>query len=142
MMGIFLDTGFFLALVDSKDSHHNRATEFLDILATGKYGQIHTSNFVMSETMTIVSARTDNNPIALEEIKDIFIGETNFFLIMQSTKELEKKTIELFLKINKDNRKERVSFVDCSNIEFCERFAIENILSFDKHFDGWVNRIY
>ena len=117
-------------------------TEFLDILASGKYGQIITSNLVMSETMTLVSARTNNNPIALEDVKNLFFGETNFFLKMQSTSEIEKQIAELFCKINKGNTKDRVSFVDCSNIEFCKHYRIENILSFDKHFDGWLNRVY
>jgi len=140
-MGIFLDTGFYIGLIDPTDSHYKRSIELLIDLKSGKYGQIFTSNFIMAESATIVASTTKNNSIAINEIKKIFTGDERIAIILRANEELEKESWELFQKLNKKENKV-ISYVDCTNILFCQKYLLNFILSFDAHYDGWVNRIF
>mgnify|MGYP006308320829 CR=1 FL=1 len=139
-MGIFLDTGFYMALVDKNDPHYKKSLELLKTLKTGKYGQILTSILVISETLTLVSVRTKNNTKALNNVRELLVGRKRFALILRTNPEIEQKTMDLFVKRN-STAEDTMSYVDCSNIEFCKHNGLEYILSFDSHFDGWLKRI-
>jgi len=141
-MAIFIDTGFFLGLVDPTDSYYNRSEELLKILKTGKYGQIFTSTYIIAETLTLVAVRTKNNSIALREIEEFFNGNKKIARILRPDEQIENETLKLFLKINKKQKSKTVSFVDCSNIVFCKKRAIDNILAYDRHFDAWLTRLF
>ncbi len=141
-MAIFLDTGFFLGLVDPNDEFYDRSADLLKLLKSGKYGQIFTSTYVIAETCTLVSIRTKNNPIALKEINDLLKGDKQIASVLRPNDQLESDTMNLFIKINERSKKRPVSFVDCSNIVFCKNRGIDNILTYDKHFDGWLTRLY
>jgi len=140
-MGIFIDSCFYMALVDQNDSNYERSIELLETLKTGKYGQIITSIFVLSETLTLVSARTKNHPIALKEVRDLLKGKKKFASILNPTSGIMEKTFKFFFKVNQVGKR-TISYVDCSNIQFCKARQLEFILSFDRHFDGWIKRIY
>ncbi|MHA1672466.1 MAG: type II toxin-antitoxin system VapC family toxin [Promethearchaeota archaeon] len=140
-MAIFLDSGFYLGLINPKDQFYLRSIELLHDLQSGKFGRIYTSIYVMGETATLVGVRTHNNSIILEGIYNYFSGETQIGLLFRSSKEIEDEAWKLFLKINNDSKKKTVSFVDCSNIIFCRERNIEHILSFDSYFDSWISRI-
>ena len=141
-MAIFLDTGFFLGLVNPNDSYYKRSAELLKILKTGKYGQIFTSTYILAETLTLVAVRTKNNSIVLKEIDEFFKGDKQIARILRPDDQIENETLKLFLKINKNPKKKIVSFVDCSNIIFCRKRAIGNILAYDRHFDAWLTRLF
>ncbi len=141
-MAIFLDTGFFLGLVYPNDPYYKRSEELLNILKTGKFGQIFTSTYIIAETLTLVAVRTKNNSVVLKEIEDFFKGSKQIARILRPDEKIESETLKLFLKINKNPKKKIVSFVDCSNIIFCRKRAIENILAYDRHFDPWLTRVY
>ena len=141
-MAIFLDTGFFLGLVYPSDPYYKRSEELLKILKTGKYGQIFTSTYIIAETLTLVAVRTKNNSVVLEEIEDFFKGSKQIARILRPDDQIESETLKIFLKINKNPKKKIVSFVDCSNIIFCRKRAIENILAYDRHLDPWLTRVF
>ena len=74
-MGIFLDTGFYYALLSKKDKNHKRAREILKEVAEGLYGRICTSNFVFDESMTLINVRTNGNrKDLLEKMSSLFLG--------------------------------------------------------------------
>ncbi|MHA1380449.1 MAG: type II toxin-antitoxin system VapC family toxin [Candidatus Helarchaeota archaeon] len=145
-MGIFLDTGFYLGLIHPKDVNHERSKQLLDELKTGKFGQIYTSNLIMTESVTLVAIRTKKHPKAMKRIKELFIDDFQIAILLRSDLEIEKKTWEIFLKINKETntveKSKTISFTDCSNISLCRHYNIDNIISFDSHFDGWLTRIF
>ena len=140
-MGLFLDSGFYLALINPQDRFYDRAGLLMNQIKSGKFGRIYTSVFVMSETATLVGVRTHNNPKILKGLYSLFIGENKIAVYYRSSKIIEEKAWHLYLKINMNPQKKTVSFVDCTNIIFCQKYQLENILSFDSHFDGWINRI-
>ncbi len=141
-MAIFLDTGFFIGLVNPKDTHYKRSAELLNLLKTGKYGQIFTSTYILAETLTLVGVRTRNNSIAFKEVDDFFKGDKKIARILRPDDQIENDTLKLFLKVNKQSKTKTVSFVDCSNIIFCRKRAIDNILAYDRHFNAWLSRLF
>ena len=141
-MAIFLDTGFYIGLIDPNDKHYVRSLELLKIIQTGKYGQIYTSTLVMAESATLIGIRTKKHPKAMKTIQNYFIGLDKIAIILRFNEEHEKDTWITFHKINKTIKNKIVSFVDCTNIVLCKHYTIENILAYDGHFDGWLTRIF
>jgi len=141
-MAIFLDTGFFLGLVYPSDHYYNRSEELLRILKTGKYGQIFTSTYIIAETLTLVAVRSKNNSIVLKEMDEFFKGDKQIAKILRPDEQIESESLKLLLKVNTNPKKKTVSFVDCSNIIFCRKYSIGNILAYDRHFDAWLTRLF
>lgn len=145
MTAIFLDSSFYIALVNPRDKHAARAKKVLKDLFSGKYKQAYTSSFVMSETGTAIGSRNPEEPSNyIVRIKELFIGENKLAAILPSDNEIESSTWEFMIKVNRNtkNRKDLVSWVDCSNIIFCKRFKINYIAAFDHHFDPYLRRIH
>ena len=145
-MGIFLDTGFYLGLIHKKDQHYARSQQILIDIRSGIYGQLYTSPFIMAEAASLVAIRTHKNPSALQKIQELFTGDLTFATSLKITELILTKTWKFFIDMNvseksKDKRK-FLSFVDCSNIIFCQEHQIENILAFDGDFYGWLNVIH
>lgn len=144
-MGIFLDTGFYMGLMNEKDVNYNSAQEILDKINTGYYGEIYTSWFVMMESATLVAIRTLQNEMAIEKIRSIFIGDLKLALFLEFTPKIMTDTWDLFTKANRLNsppsKKKILSLVDASNIIFCKSHGIENIVAFDGDFQGWLTQI-
>ena len=46
------------------------------------------------------------------------------------------------ININKKKSEKIMSFVDVSSIILCKTHQIDKIVSFDSHFDGFLERIY
>ena len=55
-MRVFLDTGAFLALADADDDYHAAATSVFPTLLRSR-ARLLTSNFVLSETYTLVRSK-------------------------------------------------------------------------------------
>jgi predicted nucleic acid-binding protein len=140
-MGIFLDTGFYMGLIDPTDDHYNRSLEILSELQTGKFGQIFTSSFVMAESATLVASRTKKDPQAIREIRNFFIGNEQIALILRANEEIESDAWVIFQKLNLRIKNKVVSYIDCTNIAFCKKYLLDNILSFDPHYNSWLTRI-
>ncbi|WP_457557936.1 type II toxin-antitoxin system VapC family toxin [Candidatus Harpocratesius sp.] len=143
-MAIFLDTGFYLGLIHSKDPNFKRAQELLIEIQKGKLGQIYSSMLIMAETATLVAVRTHKNPRAMEKIRSLFTGDLQIATIQPITETIEKKTWDIFLKANsgEDSSKKKIlSYIDSSNIALCKEHGIKYILAFDGDFKGWLEVI-
>jgi len=143
-VAIFLDTGFYLGLIHSKDHNFNRAQELLIEIQTGKFGQIYSSMMIMAETATIVAVRTQKNPKSLKKARDLFIGDLQIATLLPLTETTERKTWDIFIKANstkESSKKKILSFIDSSNIVLCKEHGIKDILAFDGDFKGWLEVI-
>ena len=74
------------------DPYYKRSEELLNILKTGKYGQIFTSTYIIAETLTLVAIRTKNNSVVLKEIEDFFIGGKQIARILRPDEQIESET--------------------------------------------------
>lgn len=142
-MAILLDTNFYLGLVHPKDPNASRAREILELLSEGSYGLLYTTNYVISESCTLVAVRTKNNKDAFNNLQSLFWGDNCIANVLFSDKELVSKTWILFKKMNKPNFKKFkiVSFVDTNLIITAQNHNIDYIVSVDDHFDNFLTRI-
>ena len=120
---LFVDTGAWYALVDSKDPDHNSAADFI---RAGNFPLV-TTNFVFDETVTLIRSRLGLR-IAAEfgrKLKD-----SGFVTLSAINYADEERAWEIFLKY-KDND---FSYTDCTSFAFMERLRIAAAFSFDSHF--------
>ena len=143
-IAVFLDTGFYLGLCHPKDKHAKNCDKILKILSQGDHGLLYTSSFIISEATTLVAIRTNSHIKILEFLGKYLWGKEKIATILPFDSELERQTWELFKKINTTDLKDKnpMSFVDISSVILCKHHQIDKIVSFDSHFDRFLERIY
>ena len=143
ILGVFLDTGFFLGICHPSDNYNNKSNDLFIKISTGKFGLIYTSPLVISEAATLLLIRTHNNQGLLHDFYDLLYGKDKFIRILPWSKEIEQKTWAFFkTKNNKaKSKKEFMSFVDASNVVYCREYKIDNIIAFDGDFDNFLIRL-
>src|SRR4030042_929435 len=127
---IFLDSSFYIALVNPKDGHYDRSASLLNEIKLGSYGTPYTSNYIMAESAIVTAVRTNKNQDAIEGIRSIFMGENVIATLLRSHEELEKRSWDLFCKVNLPEQNQPMSYVDCTNVVFSQHYHIGSILSF------------
>jgi predicted nucleic acid-binding protein len=143
-MGAFLDTGFYLGLSHPKDRYAEISGKMLNELATGNYGVLYTSYFIVNEVTTLAAIRSNNNVKVLNHLEKLLWGNEKIASILPFDNIFEFETWQLFKKVNTIDLKGKkpMSFTDISSIILCNHHQIEYIVSFDSHFDGFLQRIY
>lgn len=143
-MEIFIDSCFYLGLVHPKDQNSRRSDEILEEINLGKYGLIYTSKLVVQETITLVGARTLGSSAALDNLWNLIWGKDKIAQLLTINQEIEKKSWELFRKVNTDIKMKNqiMSYVDVSSVILANHNKIKKIISFDGHFDKFLIRIY
>ena len=123
----FVDTSFWFALASSKDSHHSRAVE---LLRASQGRPLATSNFVLSETITLIRARKGH---ALAVAFGNQLQRDGRIRIHRITEEDEREAWRLFQRHNT----QEFSFVDCTSFAVMHRLSVRQALSFDGDF-SWM----
>jgi uncharacterized protein len=103
----FIDTGFWIALIDNKDDNHEITINNLQTILNNF--QLYTSDFIIFETLTYLNCSVKNHALALEFLKKI--TEDQFIIIIDIGTEIKSKSMEIF----NDHSDKRLSFVDCSS---------------------------
>ena len=135
-MVVFLDTGFILAIRNSDDNNHVKATDIMKECLSGKFGRIIVSNFVFDESVTLTLVRTHNKNLVKDIGNYIFNSPRINLLHLSETEFLA--TWELFLKYFE----KRLSFTDCSILVMTKLFESNvYIATFDNHFKGLITVI-
>lgn len=138
---IFLDSSFYIALVNANDGHYDRSADLLNEIKVGSYGSPYTSNYIMAESAIVAAVRTNKNQEAIEGIRSFFMGENVIATMLRSNEELENNSWDLFCKVNVSKRDQPMSYVDCTNVVFAQHYHIGMIISFDAHFEGWLKQV-
>ena len=139
-MTTILDTSFIFALREKKDKNHQRSLEIFNSLEGLDKKELITNIFIVSETYTLMNARTHNNKAAIQDLDSLFWGEDNFFKIHHFSQE---ENIQISYILNKYSTSKKIlSFVDASIIYLCNLLGYQSVISFDKHFDGILKRIH
>ena len=123
MKRVFVDTGAWYALVDKKDPDHEKAASFIRANAF----PLITSNFIFSETVTLIRMRLGWT-IAADFGKKL--RESGFVSLVSLKDEDEARAWEIFLKYKDKD----FSYTDCTSFAFMERLRIDTAFSFDSHF--------
>ena len=121
---IFLDTNYLVSYYIPTEEHHERALEIYQEIDGRK--QI-ISNSIIAETINILHNKIKVYP---EEIERIYKDLNNKFTVLEDHT-LFDKTVTRVLK-----DKKRLSFFDNLYIVLMEELRINEIVSFDKHFNN------
>lgn len=126
-MNIFVDTWGWLALADPHDAHHAQATEYYEEFSGSGVGVL-TSNFVLTETFTLVFRRRPYSEAM----------RFSSALLQSSVIQVEAVTESRFLKAfelrKRFSDKPRISFTDLSSMAIMIELNITDILTGDAHF--------
>jgi predicted nucleic acid-binding protein len=122
---VFLDTGTFLALADKDDKYHSAATPVYVELLQAK-AQLLTSNFVLSETHTLIRFKVGHSTtidfmksFAQTGIKILRVGEA-----------IEQTAKMIFARYEDKD----FSFVDCTSFALIDHYRLDHAFAFDSHF--------
>ncbi len=131
----FIDTGAFLARYLQRDQFHDRALEAWQELENAVSEDCFTSNFVLDETFTLLGRHADYR-FAADRAGHILASQT--LRILRPDSDDEFLAIELFEKY----ADQRVSFTDCVSFVLINRYRLDRVFSFDRHFERAGFRIW
>lgn len=121
---MFVDTGAWYAVADASDRHHDEAKRFY--LEHAAQGRLITSDLVVSETWTLVSAHLGRRA-ALRFWETMRVTRTPIVT-------LEPVDLEAAWRIVHAFRDQDFSFTDCTSFAVMERLGIDEAFAFDAHF--------
>ena len=126
MNGVFLDTSYFKALIDSLDDFHTVAIGvFADL--EKEEAELVTSNFVVDESLTLLRVKCGLD--AAIKFRDILNAGAPTLTIFRVTADDEALAWTWFIK-----RWKHLSFTDCVWFAVMERLGIRRAAAFDRHF--------
>jgi uncharacterized protein len=134
-LGIFIDTGGFVATRNEDDENFNSAKKMMKSILLNEYGAIYTSDYVFDEAITIAYIRTQDKKFSID--LGHFILKSKKIKFIFTTIEDFNASWDLFLKY----KDKRLSFTDCTILSIMNRLDIEYIFSYDSHFDGLKKRL-
>ena len=123
---IFIDTGVFLARYLERDQYYQEAAHVWQQLGRER-PRLFTSNFVLDETVTLLSRRS-SYPFAASKARTIFTS--NAFTILRPSIQDELASLELFEKY----ADQKISFTDCVSFTLMHKVGLKQAFTFDKHF--------
>ena len=136
-MGLFIDSSFFIALINTRDKYHPKAISLLKSIS--HLGTRYTSDYVLDEVITTLWKTTHDKKIVRNAYTMINEKEKFVKLI-----KITKDTIEdAWKKWNKNATwpKKPLSFTDCTILATMEEYSISYILTFDNEFEGLIEVI-
>ena len=122
---VFVDSSFWIALLDSKDSHFESAKEIFAKLC-GKYEAV-SSEFVVFETITYLNCSLKQHDLAVRFLESI---HSSGMVIMPIDSNVRDNAMAIF----KQYTDKPFSFTDCTSFELMRREDIQLCAGFDKHF--------
>lgn len=125
---IFVDTSAWLALADAHDRFHNSAREFQRRIVRGEFGKQVTSNYVMTETITIVRRRLGLAPAVALANAVRAGGETVLFWVEPVH---HQEAMDLM-----ESRADKTwSLTDCTSFVLMRSLNIRDAFAFDQDFE-------
>lgn len=121
---IFIDSSFYLSLLKSRDSNHEKAATQWRSLPDD--AQKMTSQAIVGEVLTVGSQRHDRQ-LTIAFVEEIRNGNT---IIVLETAPLVARAWEIFKRVTKKD----VSWVDCYSLAIIEAYKIPTVFTFDKDF--------
>ena len=134
-MAIIVDTSGIIATRNKDDADHEAAVDLMRALLQRKHGDAFITDYIFDEAVTIALVRTKNPEFAMDVGN--FILNTKRITKIHTTQGDFQEAWSLF----QDFIEKKLSFTDCTIIAIARRLGVENIFTFDSHFDGILNRI-
>jgi predicted nucleic acid-binding protein len=124
MEKVFIDTGFWISMIDSKDENHEMAKKIIPKFSN--YILI-TSDFIIFETITYLNCSLKRHDLAIH-----FLDKMNskYFNIVKVDELIKKESLELL----KSHTDKDFSFTDCTSFVIMNQLKIQFYLGYDSHF--------
>jgi len=124
-MNIFIDTAAFLAVLNGNDQNHPAAKKaWTEILSSGS--NLFSSNYVILETTTMLQHRFGIDALRMFESDILPVVE-----IIWVDLTIHKQGMSALLVANRRN----LSLVDCTSFEIIRQFGMDEVFTFDRHFN-------
>ena len=123
---VFLDTGFFKALVDSDDDFHSQAERLWQRFMQ-KGDRLITSNFIVDEALTVIRIKCSLEKAV--KFRDLLAENSQVIRVVRITVADEGGAWKWFVK-----HWSGLSFIDCVSFSLMERLGIKRAAAFDEHF--------
>lgn len=137
-MSVFVDTGVFYALQNTRARHHAEARVSLAVTNTGRYGRPHTSDYVFDEAVTLVRSHRGYSEAKTVGDRILGVGEyPDAYDLFTVTERDFENALDIF----ETYRDHPLSFTDASTIALMDVHDIDYLLSFDSDFDGLIDRL-
>jgi predicted nucleic acid-binding protein len=123
---IFLDSSFIISFQVEEDSNHSSAVRVMHDIVGGKYGRPFLSDYIFSETVTVIFSKTKSLQKAVktgEEMKNSY-----------DIRRVDESSLEGAWGIFKKQTGTRFSFADCTTIRLLLETGVKNIATFDGEF--------
>lgn len=131
-MAIFFDTGFFIALKNTRDIHHFEAQHSMRDFLTQKYGRLYSSTFIFDELVTLALSRLHNPSFAIN-LGKYLLNSPRITLLSISIEDFQKSWL-FFQKFASKG----LSFTDCTILVQCQRLDCQYLATYDSHFHGLI----
>lgn len=135
MTRLFLDTGVLVASVAPRDAHHEAAWRILDRVAAGEWSSVHTSDYVVAESMNFI-ARKVKSKGAAEALADHVFGSTRGPAVVTSVLRIHSGRFATAAASFRKHFDEGLSFTDWTSLVVMEDERIGQIATFDRGFAG------
>ena len=122
---IFVDTGFWIALIDRRDTHHLLAKSALESLL--KCYHVYLSDFVLFETITYLNCSIKRHDLAVRFLKKTKQPTLSMLVVDEIIK---NEALNLFEKYSDKN----LSLTDCTSFVLMNHQHIQRYAGFDNHF--------
>jgi predicted nucleic acid-binding protein len=126
MRKIFLDTSYLQALADSRDNLHELA-----ITMTARLGKFRgiTSEMILTELLNALSGRGDYLRQSAINLTNDLRNDSTIEIIPQTSEQFEQAFDFYQRRLDKG-----YSLTDCASMQIMRQLEINEILTFDKHF--------
>lgn len=138
-MSVLVDTGVIVAALNQRAPDHHQAKNGLDAAFSGRYGRVFTTDYVFDEVVTLALKKTRSHETAMVMANTLLgrDGSPRLFDMLMMTGAVFREAVDVFGKYTD----QALSFTDATTIAFMRRRGIDQVLSFDRGFDGIVARL-
>ena len=126
MRKIFLDTSYLQALADYRDNLHELAT--LMTVRLGKFTGI-TSEMILTELLNALSGRGDYLRQSAINLTNDLKNDSSIEIIPKTSEQFQQAFDFYQRRLDKG-----YSLTDCASMQIMRQLEINEILTFDKHF--------
>lgn len=122
----FVDSNFWIALFNTRDSCHYKAVQlYRKLQKMSHYSKFVANNLITAETLTVLSQK-GGKAVALQFYETLTASHVIDVVYVDAV--LEQEAMVYFRKIPSKN----ISFADCTIFATADRYFIKEVVSFDE----------
>ena len=122
---IIVDTGYWIALFDSRDTNHAVAKRNSKILLQSY--RLYLTDFIIFETITYLNCSIGRHDLALRFLEKV---KESALIIIPVDEGVKREALELFKKYSDKT----LSVTDCTSFVIMKEKGVQKYAGFDDHF--------